>query len=301
MDSTTGEYALDKFYRRVSEAPKQPESNKVEYSVLNNASINSDLFKRTIRNMDSMDNSNLYAFIQANIDQIVSDIINNDKDYGIFITNHRFLDVFISIISKIPITYNIKLCCNKLVYDYSTLSENVDNTIKTKLISLSNIVNRDVIKRLMDLGLTLNDSCNIAISRYSTANERINTERLNFVLCNMSSKYITLQNTIYIYEILYDKITPLFSGNMFETYTEEEEDEFGNEFTNNYSTISLALLTIVNNLTSSEIETLLSGFIEEWTMKKCPQTRFSFRSLSNDYPMINNVVERMIHNSVYIP
>ena len=173
--------------------------------------------------------------------------------------------------------------------------------VKNKLINLSNIVNRTTIKRLMDLGLSTIDACNIAICRYSSGNEKINTERLNFMLCKMNSNIVTLQNIIYIYEILYDSISSLFSGIMFETYTEEEEDDFGYDFMNNYSNISIAILTIVNNLPSDKIDTLLRGYVEEWKTNKCPQTRFSFRSISNDYSKITNVVEGLIASDIYIP
>lgn len=294
---------LDQFYQRVANAPKEEERKTVEYNIMNNASINRDLFKRTLSNINSMDNSNLRAFIQANVDQIINDIINNDADYvGIF-QDHRFLDIFIDIINSNPnISYNTILGCNKLAYDYMTLSEDhIDATIKNKLINLSNIVNRNTIKRLMDLGLSTIDACNIAICRYSSGNEKINTERLNFVLCKMNSNIVTLQNIIYIYEILYDNISSLFSGIMFETYTEEEEDDFGYDFMNNYSNISIAILTIVNNLPSEKIDTLLRGYVEEWKSNKCPQTRFSFRSISNDYHKINNVVEHLLDADIYIP
>jgi len=293
---------LDQFFQRVATAPKEEERVKVEYNIMNNANINRDLFKRTLHNIANMDNSNLKAFIQANIDQIINDIINNDADYvGIF-QDYRFLDIFTEVISSNAITYNTILGCNKLAYDYITLSEDhIDNTVKNKLINLSNIVNRTTIKRLMDLGLSTIDACNIAICRYSSGNEKINTERLNFVLCKMNSNIITLQNIIYIYEILYDSISSLFSGIMFETYTEEEEDDFGYDFMNNYSNISIAILTIVNNLPSDKIDILLRGYVEEWKTNKCPQTRFSFRSISNDYNKINNVVEGLIASDIYIP
>ena len=293
---------LDQFFQRVATAPKEEERVKVEYNIMNNANINRDLFKRTLHNIANMDNSNLKAFIQANIDQIINDIINNDADYvGIF-QDYRFLDIFTEVINSNAITYNTILGCNKLAYDYITLSEDhIDNTVKNKLINLSNIVNRTTIKRLMDLGLSTIDACNIAICRYSSGNEKINTERLNFVLCKMNSNIITLQNIIYIYEILYDSISSLFSGIMFETYTEEEEDDFGYDFMNNYSNISIAILTIVNNLPSDKIDILLRGYVEEWKTNKCPQTRFSFRSISNDYNKINNVVEGLIANDIYIP
>ncbi len=293
---------LDQFYQKVHNAPEEEERVRVEYNIINNSSINRDLFKRTLSNINTMDNSNLKAFVQANIDQIVNDIINKDADYINVFQNYRFLDIFTEVISSIPITYNTILGCNKLAYDYITLSEDhIDNTVKNKLINLSNIVNRTTIKRLMDIGLSTIDACNIAICRYSTGNEKINTERLNFALCKMSSTIVTLQNIIYIYEILYDSVSFLFSGIMFETYTEEEEDDFGYEFMNNYSNISIAILTIVNNLPSDKIATLLEGYVEEWKNNKCPQTRFSFRSISNDYHKINNVVEHLIASDIYIP
>lgn len=293
---------LDQFFQKVATAPKEEEKVTVEYNIMNNASINRDLFKRTLHNMNNMDNSNLKAFIQANTDQIINDIINNDADYvGIF-QDYRFLDLFTEIIGSSTITYNTILGCNKLSYDYMTLSEDhIDNMVKNKLINLSNIVNRTTIKRLMDLGLSTIDACNIAICRYSSGNEKINTERLNFMLCKMNSNIVTLQNIIYIYEILYDSISSLFSGIMFETYTEDEEDDFGYDFMNNYSNISIAILTIVNNLPSDKIDTLLRGYVEEWKTNKCPQTRFSFRSISNDYSKITNVVEGLIASDIYIP
>ena len=66
-----------------------------------------------------------------------------------------------------------------------------------------------------------------------------------------------------------------------------DEDDFYETF----STASLALLTMVNNMTSTDIDRLLRIFMDYWNANHKPTTRFSLRALSGDFGRVRTIVE----------
>lgn len=267
---------------------------------INTPYFNEETFKQNLFNTTNFSDQDLYMFISTCMDRIVEDILNNDSDYISVITNHRFMDTFSKIMTTTPITAKKRLCCNKLAYDYLTLGDS-DLYTKQKLLGLSMRVNSSITMRLTGLGLDNTTAGNLALSRYSSSNEIVNVKRLNFTICNLDSNIMTEQMIINIYEIMFDRITPLFEGAMFETYDEDCEEVFGENFMANYSTISLAVLTILNNMPISDIKHVISTYIKNWNVKQKPSVRFSLRSLSGDFSRIKFAVEELIISNTFVP
>ena len=109
------------------------------------------------------------------------------------------------------------------------------------------------------------------------------------------------QKIVWIYEKLFDSITDLFLGTMFEVYDESEEDDFGDSFIEIYGSVSNAVLIILNNMPEDKIEIVLSKYSKMWIEKGKPKTRFNLRSISNDYSKVLNIVEDMNKNNLMVP
>ena len=112
---------------------------------------------------------------------------------------------------------------------------------------------------------------------------------------------MTEQMIVWIYEKLFDRISPLFYGIMFEVYSSQEEQDFGENFMEIYGTVSLACLDILNNMTSENISAVINRYIKDWEYNGKPRVRFSLRSLSGDYSRISRVVENIVANGSYVP
>lgn len=290
---------LNNFYSKVASTPITPPiKDTIEINA--NPLINRDAFRQKIPYIDQIPDYELLSLIKSSLDIIIMEINNGDTEYINAVTNHKFLDAFTKVMSMIPIDYDKKRCCNKIAYDYMTL-EDSDEFTKVKLLNLSLIVNRDVVQRLKTLNLNEKSSANIALSRFSSAKEIVNVKRLNFTICNMDEEVMTEQMIIWIYEKLFTRISDLFEGSMFEWYSAAEEEVLGESFMNIYSIVSLAVLTILNNMPIQDITKVIVSYANNWKFKNKPPVRFSLKTLSGDFSRINSVVESLENTSIYVP
>lgn len=291
---------LKEFYKQVLETPPE-EKEVVEVSVMQNPLLNRDVLKIRLSKIEELKEVEVVDLLRICIDQLCNDILNQDQFYLNLIHHHKFIDCFIKVLSIIPIDETKRLCSNKLAYDYLTLADKGDIYVKQKLLVLSQIVNKNTILKLKSLGLDHETSCNIAMVRHSSSREEVNAKRLHFVLCNKSSKVMTEQMIIYIYETLFRRITPIFEAAMFEVYDDNQIDSFGDEFMTIYSAISLSILTIINNMTLDDIRTILTAYSKRWFYSDRPPVRFSLKCISGDYNRINYMVELLGAEGIYIP
>lgn len=275
----------------------QPQNNFVQADF---NSLNKNAFKNSLSTILDMDEHHIAVIVKNNIDEIASDIISGNIPYIEIFSNSNFINGFIRAIGSIPIDHNVRLACNKLTYDYFT-SDNAIADIKQKYLHISRAVNRQEINKLMSLGIDENTACNLALCRYSSNNEPTNVKRLNFALYHKDPNIMTEQMIVWIYEKLFDRISPLFYGVMFEVYSSQEEQDFGENFMEIYGTVSLACLDILNNMTSENIAIVINSYIKDWEYSGKPRVRFSLNSLSGDYSRISRVVENIIASGHYVP
>lgn len=289
-------YPLDNFFQKASQMqPTKPKLVDTNFDQLNR-----NAFKEAIPTISQMDEHSLAILIKNNLDVIAKDILDGDSIYASLLTNMQFISSFIRAVSSVPIDYTTQLACNKITYDYFT-SENPDPTIKQQYLNMSRIVNRDSINKLISIGLDENTACNLALCRYSSANEKTNVKRLNFAIYHRDPNIMSEQMIVWIYEKLFSRISDLFQATMFETYTEQQQIDFGENFMENYGTVGLVILIILNNMPTEDIKKVLIGYEAEWQYIGCPSVRFSLHALSADYSRIGRVVEYLSSMGKHIP
>ena len=257
-------------------------------------SFNAAQFKNNIVGcVHTMDDYTLCTFLKNNIEALCQDIMKEQiAPYASHFQNEKFVNALIKAISSIPINNDIVVACNRVIYDYFTL-ENADKRIKQLYLTIAKIVNKNIINSLLSIGLDDDTASNLAICRHSSMNEKTNVKRLNFTIYFKDSEMMTEQKIVWIYEKMFDRVSDLFQAIMFETYTPQQEEVFNHNFPENYSTVSLAILCILNNMRSVDIRRVLLGYHSEWEYKGKPRVRFSLHALSNDYSRIINVVESL--------
>lgn len=281
-------YPLQNFYEDVNKM--KPEQKPLVQT--NFEYFDKTVFKRMMANPGVMNDHDLSMFIKNNLEFICTDILSGDKSYVNAFVDRRFLHLFIRVISSIPIDQNLKIACNKITYDYFT-SDNPDSSIKQLHLNMSRIVNRQEINKLVSIGLDETTACNLALCRYSSSNEKTNSKRLNFAIYHRDPEVMTEQMVVWIYEQLYTNISDLFQAIMFEWYTPQQQDDFGDNFMEVFGTVGNAMLIILNNMTSDKIRKVLIGYNAQWETTGRPQVRFSLHALSSDYSRITNSINQI--------
>ena len=290
-------YPLEDFYKSTQNMQPTVQSRIVtpDFSLMNR-----DAFKQAIPNISQMDEYSLSVLIKNNIDVISYDILNNDRAYAPLLRDAKFISALIRAVMSIPIDLNTKLACNKITYDYFT-SDNPDPGIKQQYLNMSKLLNKDDIAALVSLGLDEVTACNFALCRNSSSNEKTNAKRLNFAMYFRDPQLMTEQMVVWIYEKLFKRASDLFQATMFEVYAPEQQSDFGENFMEVYGVVGLAVLLIVNNMTTDKIRRVLIGYATEWDYMGRPPVRFTLHALSNDFPRIVRVVDALTAEGYVIP
>lgn len=271
--------------------------------VLNNPLFNPDGFRIKLSNMDNLTDRDLYNLIKENYETILSDIfMKENPSYIELFTNSRFLSIMIQVMSSIiDVPYNIRVYCNKLAYDYLTYNEKSDDKYITQLfLSLSKTVNKMIIPTLIGLGLSEELASYLALARYSSLKEMVNVKRLNFVIMTSSTTVMTEQMIVNIYCKLFTKCTTLFEGTMFNVFKQHEMNE---DMDLIYSTISLAVLDVLNSMTTADIRSVLMSYAQDYSaLYKNTGVRFPIESISYvDYGRILDIVDALKAEQIYVP
>lgn len=285
------EYTMANFYNQIVE---QPPVKKVQVQLDYRSNL-----KEKLSRFSSLEIHDQNTLLKNNLDVICEDILNNDITYASLLRSIDFIDALDRVITAVPIEYKVQLAINKISYDYFT-SENPDNEIKQLYLKLSKSVNSHYIKQLTALGLDETTASNFALCRFSSANETTNVKRLNFAMYCKDPIIMTDQMIVWIYEKLFNRIYDLFEATMFETYTKQQQDDFGSDFMEIYGTVGLAVLIILNNMRSEDIRRVLLKYSIAWEYSHTP-VRFSLHALSGDYSRISRIVDIMTAEGYNIP
>jgi len=280
---------------------KNKETPKTEsMSFFNNPILNSTLLREKLYHIDALSERELFNLVKDSFDLVLKQIFSNkDQDYLKIITNTKFLIALNQVVLNLDLTYTQRIYCNKLAYDYFT-SENNDPYTKQLFFALSKSVNRNIIGILCSIGLREDLASYLALARYSSEKEMINVKRLNFIIISSSVEIMTEQMIIKIYEKLFDSITPLFEGIMFDGL--DMDEEYVSESMNLiYSTISLAILVILNNMPSQDIRKVLISYQGDYeALYQNSKPRFQVSAISEDYIRILDVIEALKEEKIFI-
>lgn len=283
------------------EVQQLPEEKPVKTVVPGFSGLVEGNFIEQLNHIDELSESEIIRIINNNIDVIVEDILTGGNKYTLWFKHIRFISIFTRVCNTRPITSTIRTACNMMIYDYFTCGEG-NHEVKSRLIDLASAVNKKEIRLLTAKGFSETLARNLVIARYSSVKEEVDAARVNFVICSQEPEILNTNLVVAIYEVLYDRVRYFFFATMFETYSDEDRRNLGEEFMENFDRVGRAVLTIINNMTSAQIKDLLKLYLEEWVSRKYPPVRFSLRSLSADYGKIVAAVEQLAAvEQIYIP
>ena len=266
---------------------------------------NIDSIKKRLFKLDELSDEELYHLVSNTYSYILDEIfISKNMDLIKFLyTNPRFLMTFNNVMSRpdVKLSYLQMVYCNKLAYDYFTAKGDKDDYIKALLINLIKTVNRSVTPGLVGLGLGEELASYLTNARFSSLKEQIQVKRLNLVIINQSTDIMNLQMIINIYGKLFDRITTLFDGIMYDYWP---VDQFASkEMEDVYATINVAILEIVNNLPEDIMYHLLKNFYESHQLINLnKKVRFNIYSFcKDDYPRLDYTLQVLNSEGIVLP
>jgi hypothetical protein len=235
---------------------KSPDSkmNKVkETSLFHTIEYEFDTIVSKIRNIDNIDDNHIKDIIKRqhslilNYDLFLMDSETRKEAQTLF-SNKRFLTNLLDIIGLLDISYHEKICLNKLAYDYYQ-NDIKDPEVSNLLFQLTKEVNmRDVVVLSGILGIS--GAKTLAMIRNSSFKEEKCIHRVNtyIIKCGMN---LSTQAIINIYCFLFDRFSTLFNYTMLESAPSELS--LTPPELNNYNSISLAIISILDSMTSNDM------------------------------------------------
>lgn len=234
-----------------------------------------------------------------NEDEIKNIIVRQHKmilDYDLFLsstesrkhsqelfTNKRFLQIFLQVIGFLQLSKDEIICVNKLAYDYYIMI-NKDPEVSDLLLQISYQINNVLVIKLSGK-LGMNGSRVLSMIANSSFKEDKNIHRINTFLVKYGE--LSVQDIIDIYCILFERFSNLFIFSMLEYKC----DNMTNSQLKTFDNISLALLAILDSMTSEDIKKILYDYA--FTLKLIRHNftvRFSLKS-AKAYPRILEIIK----------
>ena len=242
---------------------KSPDSkmNKVkETNLFHTIEYEFDTIVSKIRNIDNIDDNHIKDIIKRqhslilNYDLFLMDSETRKEAQTLF-SNKRFLSNLLDIIGLLDISYHEKICLNKLAYDYYQ-NDIKDQEVSNLLFQLTTSVNgKDVVVLSGILGMS--GAKTLAMIRNSSFKEEKCIHRVNtyIIKCGMN---LSTQSIINIYCFLFDRFSTLFNYTMLESAPSELS--LTHSEMDNYNGISLAIIAILDSMTSNDILTVVRNY-----------------------------------------
>lgn len=275
--------------------------------------FNLSILKQNIDHVDSMSDVELRNFIKRCFKSIMVNLFGKEMPkYIHYFQDVRFLDAFIDVLKSMDFIEKDDIVrLNTMCYHYITIPKEKQNyRVVSRMMEVSNIINRHNLPRLLGLGLSSNLASILLIARYSDIDLNVCVKRVNFIIITQPKELMSERMIEEILKILYnvlDDLVRIFPPIMMDILPDYDENNpntlwISEDIQEVNSTLNLALLNILDNLPTQTIRSVLLNYTEAMTMVyKNHQVRFSLRCLSEDYYRINNVINEMaLNEGIYV-
>ena len=275
--------------------------------------FNLSILKQNIDNVDSMSDVELRNFIKRCFKSIMVNLFGKEMPkYIHYFQDVRFLDAFIDVLKSMDFIEKDDIVrLNTMCYHYITIPKDKQNyRVVSRMMEVSNIINRHNLPRLLGLGLSSNLASILLIARYSDIDLNVCVKRVDFIIITQPKELMSERMIEEILKILYnvlDDMVRIFPPIMMDILPDYDENNpntlwISEDIQEVNSTLNLALLNILDNLPTQTIRSVLLNYTEAMNMVyKNYQVRFSLRCLSEDYYRINNVINEMaLNEGIYV-
>ena len=239
--------------------------------------------------MENIIYSSYYMFLD---ESFLRDRSSREAMINVF-TNKMFLNSFINIVNlqRIVLSPVHIVCCNKITWD--AVFTDIDIETKELLLQLSNEVNRWYILSL-SVHIDMRNASLLALATNSSFDKRKCVKRVNRILASIQD--ITAQKIVDIYSVLFSSsLTLLFESTMFDTTEIKPEDK------HRWNLIFFALMSIMENVDSNTIETVLKSYSETFVLEGEPPVRFLLQSTKINFPRVGKVMDALLMENIIVP
>ena len=248
-------------------------------------------FYRIKENISKFGNNEMCEYVRHNINNVLRLAIDKKPEALNIIIDKDFLEAMDMCDIELDIDYMIKFnrICRSFIRN-NTGNPNYPKEIPDLMMNNAYKINKILSRILEGLGLDKYVATWLAVNRYSSTEDRRNARRLTREIQHYPESIMTEQMIINIYSKTFnEQFTNLFCSVMtdrFETFLDNNE-----KFV--YSTVNLALLDILEQMSYPDIEDILKAYIDE-IHKFNIKGRFGLMTINSaDYPRINNVLEKL--------
>lgn len=260
--------------------------------------------------IDSKTEAEVDNFFRYNLEYVANKVLSSEEHPISLLRTSKAIVPMCRLINSLPesqISQLVKTFMCDLTYIASANGLNIpwddEDAIKSNLYdTVFNLYKPYCVALMNQCRYVRNAAVYICCCRFGSFNEEINICRLNFCICSsVEFAGVSVQEIVWIYEKLFDHFGLLFKTSMFDWYSPKEEREFGPDFSENYSAISLALLEILKNMTFNQIRHIVMDYVETWERKGRPPVRFSLCAISGDFERVRIITEEFSKKGIYIP
>lgn len=302
-------YSLSNIMSNIINYHENHKLQPVNIGLSNNMKINEYALEGRLMEIDQLDDAQLTEFVQTNYQNILNYLFNNDqsKAYLKLFLNFKFIDTLTEVLKNVKIDPNTRNACCRVINEYLRLGkEKQDDTVLQSMLNLGRTVTRDIITIFLDNNIPEDIALKASIALFSTMDMSSNIYNMNKCISRCKSDEFTEQNIINIYQSLGTAIglrmTLLFETHMLHP---ELDDKLTDNVNENYSIMSLAILSLLEHLAINDIKLVLSTYTSDYYYKYNGNTnnrRFPMRNIAiGDYPRIIAAINQLEAESVMVP
>ena len=262
-----------------------------------------------LHNIDSMSEENVYNLLSKEYPIIFEQIFREkDKSFDFLLESKKFLIIMTQVVITHPVKYDDLIHLNSFIYNYLVYNDATKENeyLRHLLFIFGEALNKKPVRLLLGCELDNRLAIFLAISLRSSFNQMENIRRFNFSLATAVPHIITVAKAIDIYEALFDNVTDLIVGTLFDTSIMANYDNkwVTPEIRQADYNITIAILNILESMVPYEISKVLYSIANEFKWKGCKQglCKISFDNLNRSkYVKISILVDQMKGEGIIFP
>ena len=262
-----------------------------------------------LHNIDSMNEEDIYNLLSKEYPIIFEQIFREkDKSFDFLLESKKFLIIMTQVVITHPVKYDDLVHLNSFIYNYLVYNDETKENeyLRHLLFMFGEALNKKPVRLLLGCELDNRLAIFLAISLRSSFNQMENIRRFNFSHATAVPHIITVQKAIDIYEVLFDKVTDLIVGTLFDTSI---SSNYGNRWVTPEirmadNNITTAILNILESMVPYEISKVLYSIANEFKWKGCKPglCKINFDHLDRyRYVKTSILVEQMKGEGVIFP
>ena len=256
--------------------------------------------------LDSMKDEEVFNILTQEYSVIFSEIFESHSDrFNFLLRSPRFINILTQVVSVNTIPYEDVVHLNSFIYNFLMYTDYNEESyyIRKLLFMLGEALNKKYVSRLIGCDLDITYAIFTVVSLNSSFNPQTNIKRMNFTLATMP-ELLTIQKAIEIYENLFDSVTNLIIGTVFDTGIPDSSDKdwVTPQVSQSDANIAFAVLSILESLSPYELTKVLESISYEFRWRNCDEAscKVYFHKLDPNVYVKTRIIMEQLEEEGYI-